>query len=880
MTWIRRLLSRRRLERELADEIRQHLEEKADELVEGGMPRAAALAVARREFGNVTLAEERGREVWRWALADDFVSDIRYGFRQLRKAPVFAVAGAFTLALGIGANTAVFSIVNSVILRPLPYGQPDRLVSVESRDVRGTPHPAALSYPTFFDFRKDNRAFEHLVSYYDDQITLSGSGEAVQLRGLIVSWDLFPLLGVRPLLGRGFLPHEEAPGERVVILSHGLWNTRFGGDPGIVGQTVSLDREPHTVIGVAPAGFHFPPGSDPVELWTTLARHARSATVQPMTEQRGARLLRAMARLRPGVTLEQAQARMDAVAAALARQYPDTNRSLPGTYVRPELEKLVGDTRKPLLVLLAAVGLVLLIACANVANLLLARTADREREFALRAAIGAGRGRMVRQLVTESLALALAGCAAGVLFAGAILTWVLPLAGNSIPRIQQAAIDGRVLGFSIGLAVCTSVLFSLAPVLRVARGEFSGPLKEGSRGATDRSDGLRSGLVVAQIALGLVLLSSAGLLAASFVHLMRRDLGFRPERLLAFSVSLANAEYPRPRQLEFHARLLEALDSLPDAVSAALAMPLPLTGSSMTVSFNIQERPAPPHERPSSDMAIVSPGYFRTIGVPLLQGREFTERDDDRAPPVLIVNRAFADKFFPGENALGKQIEPGATSDARGTRMREIVGVVGNAKQSPLRPEAEPIYYFPYRQLPWCCPPVVVRTAADPLRIEPAVRSVIASLDKQLPVYEVRTLESILSTGVAVPRFLLFLLGSFAVIALLLTAVGLYGVMAYSVARRTRELGVRIAMGASSREILGMVLKKAMLLVLVGIGIGLGGVLAAGRLVRGMLFVVGAGNPALPAAACCVVALTAALAAYLPARRAASTDPMQALRSE
>jgi putative ABC transport system permease protein len=593
-------------------------------------------------------------------------------------------------------------------------------------------------------------------------------------------------------------------------------------------------------------------------------------------------MLSAMARLKPSVSVEQAGAQMDAVAASLAIQYPDSNKNVASTYVRPELENLIGNTREPLLILLGAVGLVLPVACANIANLLLARTAEREREFALRAAIGAGRGRIVRQLMTESLTLSLIGCTAGLLAAMGTMQLMLPLAGASIPRIQEASIDGRVLAFSVALAIVTSILFSVAPALRIARVEFAGPLKEGSRTSTDKSDRLRGALVVMQIALGLVLLSGASLLIASFLHLMRRDLGFQPERVLTFSVTPPDKDYPRERRLDFHARLLERLNSLPGASSSTLAMPLPLTGSQMTVSFNIQERPARPSERPSSDMAIVTPSYFRTIGLPLLEGREFTERDDAKAPPVLIVNRAFAEKFFPGENAVGKRMEPGATSEPGGTKVREIVGVVANARQSvsALKPDPEPIYYFPYQQLPWCCPSVLVRTAAGPLMMESAIRGAVAELDKQLPIYDVRTLEGILSKGVAGPRFQMLLLGSFAAISLLLTVVGLYGVVGYSVVRRTREIGVRIALGASRDVVLGMVLKKAMLLVFLGVATGLAGAFAGGELIRKMLYGVGPRNPLLLGIACAVVTLTATLAAYLPARRAASIDPMEALRSE
>jgi predicted permease len=433
MNWIRQLFSRRRIYADLAEEIEQHLEERVQELVEQGRSRREAAAAARREFGNVTALQERGREVWRWSAVEDCFSDLRYALRQLRKSPAFALAAVLTLALGIGANTAVFSVVDAVVLRPLPYPHPEELVSVHSRSTRGTPHPETLSYPTFFDYRKNNQVFEHLVSYRVEDFVLTGPGEPLQVRGAIVSWDLFPLLQVQPALGRGFLPQEEHAGGHSVVLSYGLWRARFGADAAIVGATIDVDRQPHTVVGIAPAGFRFPVRNDPVELWTTLSRDVASATVQPITEQRGARVLDAIARLKPGVSLEQAQIQMDVVASAVAKEYPDQNGNIAGAYVRPEQERLVGDIRKPVFLLLGAVGLVLLITCANIANLLLARTAERGREFALRAAIGAGRGRIVRQVITESLVLSLLGCGVGTLAAAGLLGLAPRLAAGGLP---------------------------------------------------------------------------------------------------------------------------------------------------------------------------------------------------------------------------------------------------------------------------------------------------------------------------------------------------------------------------------------------------------------------------------------------------------------
>ncbi|QOY89538.1 ABC transporter permease [Paludibaculum fermentans] len=880
MNWIQQLFSRRQLDRDLAEEIRQHMEEKVEELMAGGLPRKDAELAARRAFGNPASLEEQGRDVWRWAAVEDFLTDVRFALRQLRKSPSFTLACILTLALGIGANTVVFSVVNAVVLRPLPFAQPERLAVVGAIDARRPEEISDFSYPNFFDLRKDNTVFEHLVSFRSTDATLTGSSRPVHVRAQIVSWDLFPLLGIQPALGRGFVRQEEESGQRAVVLSHEVWRDEFGGDPGIVGRSVTVDSQPHTVVGIAPRDFAFPPGDRTVGVWLTLGRDADSSTITPITKQRGARLLSALARLKPGVSMRQARAQLDVVAASLARAYPDSNKNMAKTQVLPAASALAGEAKGPLFLLLGAVGLVLLIACANIANLLLSRTAERSREFALRAAIGAGQGRIVRQLITESLTLSVIGCGLGIAAAMWTAQFLLPLVGDAVPRIQETSIDGRVLGFSVALAILTTVLFGLAPAIRVAKSDFQAGLREGGRSVTDNSDGLRGALCVGQIALGLVLLSAASLLIASFVQLLRRDLGLQPERVLSFSVDLPGKAYPKPRQLSFHSELLDRLASLPGVEAAALAMPLPLTGSQMHIAFNIQERPARPSERPSSDMALVTPGYFKTIGAPLLQGRGFTERDDDSAPPVLVVNRAFADRFFPGEDAVGKWIQPGASTGPGDPKMRQIIGIVGNARQSMLKAAADPIYYFPYKQLPWCCASVVVRSAAAPGLLEPEIRRTVSALDKQLPVFDVVTLDTILTKGFAQARVPVYLLGGFAGIALLLTVVGLYGVLAYSVVRRTREFGVRIALGASRHEVLGLVLRRATRLVLTGIVLGLAGALAVGRLISQLLIGVSSTSPLLLTAACVVLALTAASAAYFPARRAASIDPVRALRAE
>ena len=808
--------------------------------------------------------------------------DLKFGLRMLAKNPGFTAVAVLTLALGIGASTAVFSVVNTVMLKPLPYADPDRLMTVESMDIRHTSLRNDLSYPDFFDFRAQNHVFDHLVTSRDTDVVLTGVGQPQQLDGEMVTWDLFPALGINPQLGRGFLPSEEAAGTHVVVLSHALWQRQFGGDPAIVGRTITLDRKAYTVVGVAPAGFAFPANEPDIQLWTTIAADREAPTGDtPMTVQRGAHLLTALGRLKPGVSIEQARADLDVIAAALAKQYPDTNTNFPRASVIPALETLVGDSRTPLLILLGAVGLVLLIACANIANLLLARTTAREHEMAVRAAMGASGFRVVRQLLTESLLLAILGGTAGVVVAEYALRLVLPLGGRGIPRLAQAGIDGRVLAFSLLLAFLASLLFGMAPALQASKIDLTGSLKEQTRGGTDRHDRLRGALVVAQVMLGLVLVSGAGLLMASFLHLQKGDLGLRPDHLLTYKFSLPEPQYSTPQEVAFYDQLLERMRALPGVQSVAGVWPLPLGGDNATVTFNIEERPAPQPSRPSARMAFATPDYIRTAGIPLLKGRFFTERDDDKAPLVLVVNKAFADKYFPGEDVIGKRLMPGASGPGqKDDLMREIVGVVGSAKLFALDIEPKPIYYFPYKQLAWMPPVVMLRTAVPPRTLESALRGQMAALDPLVPVFQVRTMDELLSTQVAEPRFHTLLLGCFAGIALLLTMVGLYGVVAYSVTRRTREIGVRIAFGAARSTVLFMVIKQALVLVLIGLVLGLAGALAGGMLLRSMLYGVTPLDPAVLATACCLIGLTGGLAAYLPARRATKIEPMVALRYE
>ena len=878
---LRQLLARmaaafrsRRLDEEFDEELREHLEMLQQRFIRRGMAPDEAFYAARRQFGGVTRLTQEMRERRGLPVVNAIGRDIRHAYRRLWRSKPFTLGASLTLALGIGATTVVFAVVHAVVLQPLPYQEPDRLMAVRSLDRRATPQPALLSYPNFFDFRDQNRVFDHLVSYRDASFTLTDSLPAIQVTGEIVSWDLFPAIGIHPELGRGFRPEEERPGTHVAVLSHALWTNRFAGDREIVGRTIPINGVPFTVVGVAPERFQFPLDVPAVQLWVTLSEDAGAV------DQRGGRMLQAIARLKPGVSRDQAKTQMDLVAGALARQYPDSNANFPSVWIQPELKRLTDRGEAPMWLMLAAVALVLLIACANVASLLLARSIERAREFSLQIAVGASRAALVRQVLVESLALGLLGTIGGVLLAMGALKVILSLAGDDIPipRLAQASVDWQVLSFSAALAVLTSVLFGLAPALQAASANPLDGLKEGVRSIVPGRDRFRSMLVVAQIALGLVLVVGAELLIASFVGLIRQDPGFRADHLLTFEIGLSGERYPTAAQVAFGDRLFERLTAIPGVQVAAAGTPLPLQGHEMTVAFDIEERRVAAPERPRADMAIVTPRYFAAMGIPILKGRAFSDHDDGDAAPVLVVNQAFARKFFPGEDVIGKRIQPGAGKPP--TAVREVVGVAGDAKQSGMGADADPIYYLAYKQLPWRIGTIVVRTTVPPREVEASVNAAVASLDPQVPIRRIRTGEE-LSAAVLVPaRFLTVLLTSFAAIALLLTVTGLYGLLSSLVARRRREIGVRIALGAAREQVIGIVMLRAALLLASGLIAGSAGALVLGRLLGNILSGAPGGSLATLCVACGLMAVTSSVAVFIPAVRAASVDPVQALRSE
>jgi putative ABC transport system permease protein len=809
------------------------------------------------------------------------LQDFRYAIRQLRKSPGFTAVAVITLALGIGANTAVFSVIDAVMLRPLPYYQPERLIEAQSINTRN-PGTSDMCYPDFFDWRSQNHTLEHLVSYHDQTFTLTGLERPVQLDAEIVSWDLLPALGVRPELGRGFTPDDEKAGSRVVLISHSLWATQFGADPAIVGHVMRLSGGLYTVVGVMPSNFRFPVTEPRNNIWTTLAVDEDSTSSNPATRNRGMHFLNAFGRLKPGATVAQADQELRSIAVNLAKQYPNTNTRHDSAKATSEIAAIIGDARTELLVVLGAVSLVLLIACGNIANLLLARMRERQREIAVRSALGAGRKRIVRQLLAESLVLSALGGLAGCGLAFACTPAILSLIGDSVPRAADAGVDLRVLSFAILVSFAAGLIFGIIPAITASKTDLVSTLKEGGRSDITGRDWLRSSLIVGQVALGLVLTAGAGLLITSFANLLRMGTGFNSDHLTTLRFETPDARYQGDARPQFYHDYFEKVRALPGVESAGGVMVLPMTYNGITISFEDPEHPTSEGQRPGADLSPITPDYFRTMQIPLLRGRDFSERDDMKSAQVIVVNQAFAQKFFPGEEVLGKKLKPGANNGTPGgAPWREIVGVVGDVRLEATQREMRPAMYLPAAQLPnWCCLYTVMRTSLDPASVAPSVQQIVSAMDKDIPVTEIRTMRELMSTELSQSRFATILLSAFAGLALVLTVVGLYGVMTYSVTRRTREIGVRMALGAERGAVLTMVLRDAAILLGAGIVLGIAAALISASVLQDMLYGTGSRNPLVLALVCAVVALAGVVAALIPARRAAKVDPMVALRYE
>lgn len=809
----------------------------------------------------------------------------------LLKSPGFTAIAVATLALGIGANTAIFSVVNALLLKPLPFPAPEKLVAFGITDTRfkgAQTMLGSLSYPDFFDFRDQNHTLANIAVFHDRSFALASEQGATSVHAVKASAEFFDVLGINPVIGRKFLRADEqaggGPGGYKVVISDSFWRQHFGGDPQVIGRTVEIDRRVHTVIGVMPPGFEYPIQNDPIDLYVTIAADASTTDgTKPPTQQRGSHSLEAIARLKPQVGVEQAQADLATIAANLEKQYPTTN-SYFGVRFKPLREELIGDVRAALYVLFGAVVCVLLIANANVANLLLSRALVRGKEIALRAAVGASRARIIRQLLTESLLLACFGGFCGLLVAQWGTEALIKTVPQNIPRISTIRLDAVVLAFTVLVSLGTGIVFGLVPAWQASHVDLNSSLKSGSRtdGVGHHRGRLRNGLVVGQVALALVLLICAGLLIQSFARLGRVQPGLRTEHLLTASIRLPEINYPTNEKIiAFYDGFLERVRAVPGVESASAIVPLPLSGSNMVTDFDMQDHPLPEGERSDSPARIIGTDYFKTMGIPLRKGRAFDQTDRIDSPPVVIVNERFADKFFPGQDVIGKRIEPGFAADNSGQKMREIVGVVGNVKHSSLKNEDSPEMYLSRTQIPFDVMSLVIRTrVSDPAAVTAAVRKQLAELDAAIPLASVRVFDEYISRSLARPRFNALLLSFFAGTALILTAIGIYGVTAYSVTQRTSEIGVRIALGAAQSNIFRLVIGQAMTLVAISVVLGLAGAFAVTRLLGSLLFGVGAWDPITFGAIVFLISLVAFLAAWLPARRASRVDPIVALRTE
>ena len=818
------------------------------------------------------------------------LNDIQYGLRQLIKNPAFTLIAALTLALGIGANTAIFSVVNALLLKPLPFPNPQELTAfgMTSKRVKDQTDLGSLSYPDFFDFRAQNRTLSSMAVFRVRPSAVTNAEGAASVLGVKASAEFFDVLGVKPIMGHTFTQADEkaggGPGGFKIIISNDFWKKQFGGEANVLGRTIELDRRKFTVIGVMPAGFQFPIQADPIDFYVTIAEDAANPDGnKPATEERGSHSLDAIARLKPGVTIEQAQADLATIAANLEKQHPDTN-SYFGVAFRPLREELIGDVRPALYVLFGAVVCVLLIANANVANLLLARASVRGKEIALRAAVGASRARIIRQLLTESLLLAGLGGLFGLLIAQWGTEALIRTVPQNIPRISNIQLDAAVLVFTLVVSLATGVIFGLVPAWHASNVDLNAALKTGTRTGTggEHKHRLRNALVMAEVALALILLVCAGLLIQSFARLGRVSPGVQTERLLTARIQLPSVAYPKNENIiAFFDQFLPRIRALPGVESASTIVPLPLSGSNMVTSFDMEEHPLPDGQQNGAPVRIVATDYFKTMGIPVRQGRVFNEHDQMNSAPVVIVNERFANKFFAGQNVIGKRVKPGFSADDKGEKMREIVGVVGNVKHLSLKNDDSPEMYLPRTQIPFDIVSLVVRTrVSDPTALTSAIRKELAAMDSSIPLTSVRVFDEYISRALARPRFNALLLSIFAGTALLLTAIGIYGVLAYSVAQRTNEIGIRMALGAAQSNIFRLVVGQAMTLVAISLTIGLIGAIGATRLLTSLLFGVGAWDPITFASIVVLISFVAFLAAWLPARRASRVDPVIALRAE
>jgi len=875
---------------EIVEELAQHLEAVYEDALSDGATEPEARARALRVIADGRVLEcelsrvERplaARAAVEWIerrggmRMESLWQDLRYGTRMLLKQPGFTLIAIITLALGIGANTAIFSVVNAVLLRPLAFKEPDRLVAVWERNLKKPDgEKSFVGGANFSDWKRQSQSFDALAAYMNWNYNLTGDGEPQRLRAIVATGDLFRALGVEPALGRTFAPDDDQDGrDNVVVLSHAFWQSRFGANREIVGQTVTLNNGKHTVIGVMPAWFEFPDAR--TEIWRPMAMSAEQA------QNRQGKWLRVIGRLKAGVSPEQASAEMNAIAGRLERQYPEANGGW-GASLLPLHEEVAGKVRRLMWILLGAVGFVLLIACANVANLLLARAASRQKEMAVRSALGANRVRLLSQFLIESLLLAALGGAAGLLLARWCSEALIALSPGGIPRLSESALDARVLGFTLLLALLATLLCGLIPAWQASKPDLDETLKEGGRGATGHAGRRwRSALVVAEVAAGVVLLVGAGLMVRSFLKLQQVNAGFDPRNLLTMQIMLPAGKYARnEQQIAFFQQTLEKIKTLPGVQSAGAVQDLPLRLNATSFPVTIPGRPAvAENERPMAVHRTVSDDYPRTMGIPLLRGRAFTPRDDLNAPPVVIINQTMARRLWPDEDPVGKQLRFGAPEDPPYT----IVGVAGDIKHMGLAGEEGAVIYQPHAQkrfawLRWMA--IVVRTDAEALSLAAAIRRRVQEVDRDQPVYEVATMEELLAKSVAEPRFTTLLVGGFALLALGLAALGIYGVVSFAVVQRTHEIGIRVALGAQVRDVLALVIRQGMTLALLGVALGLAGAFALTRLIESLLFGVTTTDPLTFIGVSALLPIVALAACWIPARRAAKVDPLVALRCQ
>jgi putative ABC transport system permease protein len=884
--WIITLASRtrawvspRQVDQEFEHELNTHLAMLTEENVRRGMAPEEAMRAARVRLGGHTQLTETNRELRGLPILETFVQDMRFAFRMLRKSPGFTAVAILTLALGIGANTAIFSVVYAVLLKPLPFTNPDQLFTAFQANTQQGVAETGCSYPNYEEWRAQNHVFSELGGVVAHQLTLTGRGEPSVVNTSVVTPELFALLDVKPLEGRIFSPQDGKQGALpVVLVSEELWRGRFGADPKIIGTSIELDKRPFTVIGIIPAAFRTPFFNTKQQVWIPLVQDPVFSIFMP---KRGVHLLPVLGRLKAGVSVAQAQAEMDAISGRIASEFPAENS---GWTVRlvPLQKEIVGDVKTELLVLLGAVGLVLLIACANIANLLLSRATSRSKEIAVRTALGAGRVRIVRQLLSETAVLGLLGGTVGIALAYWGVKALSSLLPSSLPQMNPVRVDYFVLGFALLLSAIAGVAFGLVPAMFAANADIQNTLREGPRSGENRNRRrARSFLAVAEVSLAMVLLVTAGLLLRSFARLTSVSPGFDAQHIVKADISLPQFQYSTPQQwTAFSEELLARIQSDPGLQNSAVAVPRPIADPNVNLPFDIVGSPptAAGASRTASCVS-VSPDYFRVMEIPLLAGRVFNQHDVSSAPRVSIISEAMARLYFPNQNPLGKQITFGFPRGSGGAT-REIVGIVGDVRDVSLGQNPGSMMYVPFAQAPLWGANLVVKSSLSTSSVAAAIRQEVQKIDKDLPVTDVAKMPDLIDASVAQPRFRMFLLGLFAVMALVLAATGIFGVISYSVSRRTNEIGIRVALGASRNTILSMILREILTLALGGIAIGIPCALAASHLVGHMLFNVSANDPITLAAVAFVLAAVAALAGYIPARRAMRVDPMVALRYE